>query len=44
MKLGMTLNEHIVLKNICKHKQINREHHTLKNTLDVVKTYAQDLI
>ena len=38
------MNEHIVLNNNCKHLKIYKEHHTLENTLNVVKTITQDCI
>ena len=31
---------YLILKNTCKHYQINKEHHTLENTFNMVKTYA----
>ena len=38
------MNEHIVLKNNCKHQQIYKQHHTLENTLNLVKAFTQELI
>ena len=38
------MNEDIVLKNNSKHLKIYKEHHTLENTLNVVKTITQDLV
>ena len=43
IKLGMTMNEHSVLKNNCKHQQIYKELQIYKRQIKCGKHYVTEL-